>query len=171
MKLKTRELVLFAMLGTLTFVSKLITEPLPNVHFIGVFIVAFTVVFRAKALIPIYVFVFLVGAYGGFSLWWLPYLYIWDILWVMVMLLPKNMPKKIATPVYMTVSGVFGLLFGTLYAPAQALLYGYNLEKTLAWIAAGLYFDLIHGISNFLIASLACPLIAVLKRGKRELGL
>ncbi len=165
MKLKTKELILFSLLGATMFVSKLITEILPNIHLLGLFIVAYTLVFRAKALIPIYIFVFLTGIYGGFSFWWIPYLYIWTILWLGVMLLPKKMPTKIATPVYMVVSGLFGLLYGVLYAPAQALLFGYNLDKTLAWIASGFYFDIVHGISNFLVASLTPALVTVLKRG------
>ncbi len=169
MKLKTKELILFSLLGATMFVSKLITEVLPNIHLLGLFIVSFTVVFRAKALIPIYIFVFLTGIYGGFTFWWVPYLYIWSILWLAVMLLPRKMPNKLATPVYMVVSGLFGLLYGVLYAPAQALLFGYNLEKTIAWIAAGFYFDIIHGISNFLVASLVPALVTVLKRGVRSI--
>ena len=169
MKLKTKELILFSLLGATMFVSKLITEALPNIHLLGLFIVAYTVVFRAKALIPIYIFVFLTGIYGGFTFWWVPYLYIWSILWLAVMLLPKKMPIKIATPVYMTVSGLFGLLYGVLYAPAQALLFGYNLDKTLAWIASGFYFDVIHGISNFFVAALTPALVAVLKRGLKSI--
>ena len=162
-------MILFSLLGAIMFVSKLITEALPNIHLIGLFVVAYTVVFRVKALIPIYVFVFLTGIYGGFSFWWIPYLYIWTVLWLMVMLLPKNMPKRLATPVYMVVSGIFGLSYGVLYAPAQALLFGYNFEKTLAWIAAGFYFDITHAISNFLVATLTFPLVAVLKRGMKSI--
>ena len=69
MKLKTKEMILFSLLGATMFVSKLITEALPNIHLLGLFIVSYTVVFRAKALIPIYVFVFLTGIYGGFTFW------------------------------------------------------------------------------------------------------
>ena len=169
MKLKTRELILFSLLGATMFVSKLITEALPNIHLIGLFIVSYTLVFRAKALIPIYVFVFLTGIYGGFTLWWIPYLYIWAVLWGAVMLLPRNMPIRISTPVYMAVSGLFGLLYGVLYAPAQAIMFGYDLDKTLAWIASGFYFDITHAISNFLVASLTPALVTVLKRGVRSI--
>lgn len=169
MRLKTKEMILFSLLGATMFISKLITEVLPNIHLLGLFIVAYTVVFRAKALIPIYVFVFMTGIYGGFSFWWIPYLYIWSVLWLMVMLLPRKMPKKIATPIYMVVSGIFGLSYGVLYAPAQALLFGYDFEKTLAWIAAGFYFDITHAISNFLVASLTLPLVTVLKRGMKSI--
>ena len=81
------------MLGSLMFCSKIIMEVFPNIHLLGMFVISFTLVFRAKALIPIYVNVFLVGLYGGFNLWWMPYLYIWTILWAIAMLIPKRTPR------------------------------------------------------------------------------
>ena len=112
MKLSTREMTLFALLGALMYVSKVIMEMLPNIHLLGVFVVAFTLVYRKKALYPIYIYVFLNGFFSGFSVWWIPYLYIWTILWGMVMLLPKNMPKKVRPIVYMLVCSAHGFLFG-----------------------------------------------------------
>ena len=103
MKLKIKEIVLFGMLGGLIFALKLAMEPFPNIHLVGVLIVAITVVYRAKALYPLYLFIFIFGLYYGFSVWWLPYLYIWTVLWGAVMLLPKNMPPKIAPVVYIAV--------------------------------------------------------------------
>lgn len=163
MKLKLREIIIFALLGVIMFISKLIMEVLPNVHLIGAFTVAFTVIYRRKALYPIYVFVFLTGIYGGFNLWWLPYLYIWTILWGVVMLLPKKMPDTVAMVVYIVVCGLHGLLYGTLYAPAQALMFGLNFEQTLAWIVAGLPYDLIHCVSNLLAGVLILPIVKILK--------
>ena len=86
-----RQLIVFAMLGTIMFVSKIVLEFLPNVHLLGALTMTYTIVYRHKALIPIYVYVFLNGLYAGFGLWWVPYLYIWAILWGITMLLPKNM--------------------------------------------------------------------------------
>lgn len=136
------------MLGALMYASKVIMEMAPNIHLLGVFIAAFTVVYRKKALYPIYIFVLLNGMFCGFAGWWIPYLYIWTVLWAMVMLLPQNMPKKVRPFAYMTVCALHGFLYGTLYAPVQAVLYGLNFKGMLAWILAGLPFDLIHGVSN-----------------------
>ena len=47
------------MLGALMYASKVAMEVLPNVHLLGVFVVAMTVVYRKKALYPIYTYVFL----------------------------------------------------------------------------------------------------------------
>ena len=57
MKLTIRETVVFGMLGALMYASKMIMEIAPNVHLLGVFIIAFTVVYRKKALYPIYIFI------------------------------------------------------------------------------------------------------------------
>ena len=107
MKLKVKEITVFAMLGALIFALKKVMEFLPNVHLVGVFIIALTVVYRKKALYPLYVYVFLDGLFGGFSTWWVPYLYIWTVLWAVTMLLPRNIPKKIGCIIYVTYPDVF----------------------------------------------------------------
>ena len=163
MKLTTREMTVFAMLGALMYASKMIMEALPNVHLLGTCVIAFTVVYRKKALYPIYIYVILNGIFSGFAAWWIPYLYLWTVLWGGVMLLPENIPKKIRPMVYMAVCAAHGFLFGTLYAPAQALLYGLSFQGMIAWIAAGLPWDLIHGISNFFCGILIMPIVSVLR--------
>ena len=167
MKLSVKEIVVFGMLGALMYASKVIMEVLPNVHLLGALTVAFTVVYRKKALYPIYVYVLLNGLFAGFNTWWLPYLYIWALLWGAVMLLPKNMPKKIAPIVYMCVCAAHGFLFGTLYAPAQAIMFGLNFEQTIAWIVAGLPWDATHGVSNFLCGILIVPIVKLLLHAER----
>ena len=156
--LSVSEMCIFAMLGALMFASKKLMEVLPNIHLIGLLITVTTIVFRKKALIPLYIYVLLDGLFGGFSMWWLPYLYIWTILWGAIMLCPKRMKRPVATVVYATLCGLHGVLFGTLYAPLQALMFHLNWNQTLAWIASGFPFDLIHGISNFVLGILVVPL-------------
>ena len=168
MKLTIKELTVFSMLGAVMYASKMIMEMIPNVHLLGVFIVAFTVVYRKKALYPIYIFVFLTGLLNGFSTWWFPYVYIWTVLWGVVMLLPPKMPKKIQPVVYMLVCAGHGFLYGTLYAPVQAIVYGLNFEKTIAWIIAGLPWDFTHGVSNFFCGILIVPIISALKLAERN---
>lgn len=164
MKLTTKELTLFALLGSLMYASKVIMEALPNIHLLGVFTIAFTVVYRKKALYIIYLYVLINGLFGGFSTWWVPYLYIWTVLWAVTMLLPQNMTEKIRPLVYMVVCALHGFGFGLLYAPFQALVFGLNFKSTIAWVIAGLPFDIVHGISNFFCGMLIIPVINVLKK-------
>lgn len=164
MKLTVREIVIFSMLGSIMYASKIIMEFIPNVHLLGMFTMTYTLVYRKKALYPIYIYILLNGLFAGFATWWLPYLYIWTVLWGATMLLPKNIPSKLRPFVYMVVCALHGFLFGTLYAPAQALLFGLNFHGMIAWIIAGLPWDMIHGISNFCCGILIVPLVALLKR-------
>jgi len=160
--LSIRELVLFSMFGALMFCSKLLMEALPNVHLLGMLTVTFTLVYRKKALFPIYVYVFLMGIYGGFSYWWIHHLYVWTILWGVTMLLPRKMTKALAVIVYCTVCLLHGLLYGVMCSPIEALVHGFDLRETLAWIAYGSYFDVLHGIGNTVAALLVLPLSELL---------
>lgn len=170
MKLSTREIAVFAMLGSVMYASKLLMEFAPNIHLLGVFTIAFTVVYRQKALYPIYIYVLLSGIFSGFAAWWIPYLYLWAILWGVTMLLPVRMPRKLRPIVYMAVCAAHGFLYGTMYAPAQALLFGLSFEQTIAWIIAGWPFDCIHGISNFFCGTLIVPVISALRLAEHNAG-
>lgn len=167
MKLTAKEIAVFGMLGALMYASKLVMELFPNIHLIGVFVIALTVVYRKKALYPLYVFVLLCGLFGGFNLWWIPYLYVWTVLWGAAMLLPQKIPAKLRPLIYMCLCAAHGFLFGVIYAPAQALLFGLSFKGMLAWIVSGFPFDLIHGISNFFCASLVLPIVKVLQHSDR----
>lgn len=163
-KLTTREIATFAMLAAVMYLSKVIMEWIPNVHLLGMLIMSYTLVYRVKALIPIYVYIMLNGVFAGFAMWWIPYLYIWTILWGATMLLPREMDKKIEVLVYMIVCGLHGLLFGILYAPMQALMFGLSFEGMIAWIIAGLPFDAIHGVGNLAAGVLIVPMTKLLRR-------
>ena len=139
-------------------------EALPNIHLLGMLTIAYTVVFRVKALIPIYIYVFLNGLFAGFDVWWIPYLYIWTILWGLTMLLPQKLPKWVAIIVYPLLCALHGLFFGALYAPVQAIIYRFSFEQTLAWIAAGLPFDIIHCIGNIFVGMLVLPVSQLLSK-------
>lgn len=166
MEMKTHKqilrMVIFAMFGAMMFAMKVAFEALPNIHPIGMIIMVVTLAYRKYALIPIYIYVILLGAFYGFQPWWVPYLYVWTVLWLATMLLPRNMSPRTAMIVYPLVAGLFGLSFGVLYAPAQALLFGYDLPTTLKWIAAGFYFDVLHGIGNVGMGLLVYPLSKLL---------
>ena len=158
------EMTLFSMFGALMFASKKMMEFLPNIHLIGMFIVLLTVVYRAKALVPLYIYVFLDGVFGGFNLWWIPYLYIWAVLWGMAMLIPRNIRPLTAAIVYPAVCSLHGFLFGVLYAPAQAILFNLSFKQAVAWVLAGSVFDTVHGVSNLIAGLLIFPLSIVLKK-------
>ncbi len=167
MKLSIREIAVFGMLGALMYASKIVMDVFPNIHLLGAFTMTLTIVYRKKALYPIYVYVLILGMTNGFSAWWVPHLYEWTLLWGVTMLLPQKMHPAVRPVVYMIVCALHGFLYGTLYAPVQALLFGLNFKGMIAWIISGLPFDIVHGISNFFMAMLIVPLVTVIRRAER----
>ncbi|MBQ7411748.1 MAG: hypothetical protein IJW10_02435 [Clostridia bacterium] len=163
-KSKVLDLVIFTMLGCILFMSKIITELLPNIHPVTMFICVYTLVYRARAIIPVYVFVAVSGLFYGFAPWWIPYLYIWAFAWALFMLIPKNASLKLKGILSTVFCALHGLLYGVLYAPAQAVLFGLNFKGMIAWIVAGIPFDILHMCGNIVISVLVIPLYKVVSR-------
>ncbi len=161
--LTIREVVLFGLFPAIIYASQLVMSLLPNIHLTGMSIMLMTLLFRWKALIPLYAYVLLVGLFHGFNPWWVPYLYLWTVLWAMAMLIPKKIPDRWALWVYPAVCALHGLLYGTLYAPAQPLMFGYDFKQTVAWILSGLPFDLLHFGGNLVAGMLIFPLLKALR--------
>ena len=157
-------MILFSLLAVIMFVSKIVMEALPNIHLLGTLTITYTLVYRHKALIPIYIYVLLNGLYAGFTMWWIPYLYIWTILWALTMLIPQRLPKTIKAVIYPLLCALHGLAFGALYAPAQAIMFGLNFQQMIAWILAGLPFDLLHCGGNLLVGTLILPISELLNK-------
>ena len=167
-KISLFELVTLSMLGAFMFVSDIAMEALPNIHLVAMLIVLYTALFRYKALISIYIYVMITGVFYGFALWWIAYLYIWLFPFFLALLIPKRAPRWLKVIFYPVITMLHGLLFGVLYAPAQALIYGLDFDGMLAWIAAGMVFDIIHAVGNFTLGLLVHPLeISIRKILKR----
>ena len=164
------ELCIFAMLGALMAASDFVMNVIPNVHLVGVIIVTLTVVYRLKALYPIYVYALLIGLFEGFGLWWLPYLYVWTVLWAMTMLLPRRMPTWLAPIAYAFVCALHGFGFGLLWVPSQMLLMSFSWKQALVWWQVGFWTaDVPHGIGNLAGSVLIIPLITLLRKLDRRL--
>ena len=165
MKLKIREIAIFAMLGAIMFVSKVIMEGLPNIHLLGTLVIAYTITYRAKALFPICAYVFANGLWEGFTLFgWLPETYIWLILWGMAMLLPKKMPPRVAPIVYMVVSAIHGLLLDVFYIPAYLLFANIPLERLWLTFLMGLPYVALQAVGNFALGTLIVPISRLLRK-------
>lgn len=140
------ELVLLALCTALIFGLQVAMAPLPNIEPVTLLILLYTRIFRRRTLYIIYAFALLEGLLYGFGIWWIMYLYVWTILWLVVTLLPED-----THPVIMAVTaGIYGLLFGALCSLPYIILSG--IETAVAWWVAGIPYDLVHGVSNFVIA-------------------
>ena len=159
------DIVIFGMLGALMMVSDLLMNIIPNVHLVGVMIVVLSVVYRWKARFPIYVYVVLIGFAEGFGMWWLPYLYVWTVLWGIVMLLPRKMPRWLAPILYTLVCGLHGFAFGFLWIPSQMLLMSFSFEQALVWWKFGFFTaDIPHGIGNLVGSVLIVPMVTLIRK-------
>lgn len=157
-------LILFSIFAALLFASKQLLEFLPNVELVSTLTMVYTLVYRKWALVPIYLYAFLQGIFWGFPLWWVPYLYVWTVLWGVTMLLPKKLPPKWGVPVYAGVCAIFGVVYGTLWAPFHVLAYANgDWNKMLPWIVSGLPWDGIHALGNLALGTLIVPLTTLLR--------
>lgn len=145
-KLSIRELVLFGLLGAMTFALKMGMFFLPNIEPVSLCIMVYATVFGWKALYPTYVYVAMEILYWGIGTWNVCYLYIWPLLAVIALCL-----RNLSSPwVWAVVSGAFGLLFGALCGIVDVFIGGWS-YAVAKWIS-GIPFDITHCIGNFLIA-------------------
>jgi len=102
----------------------------------------------------------------GVSMWTLPYLYIWVVLFVAARLL-RRMEKPFE---WALLSGAFGLGFGALCALPHWIAGGW--AAAVSWWVSGIPWDITHGVGNFVIAlALFRPLRRVLDRLCQECGI
>ncbi len=140
------EVVLFGMLGALTFALQVVMAPLPNIEPVSLLVMLFAAVFGWKSLYAVYVFVIMEVLFHGIGLWNINYLYIWAVLAVAAMCL-----RKIESPLgWAILSGVFGMCFGALCGIVDIFIGGFSYAVT-KWIS-GIPFDLLHCGGNFAIA-------------------
>ena len=147
-RLNIRELILFGILGAMTFAMKVVMAALPNIEPVSLCILVYGAVFGYKALYPTYTYVTMEILYFGLGTWNICYLYIWAIL-VLAAIFLREMQQPLG---WALVSGVYGLLFGALCAIVDAFIGGpaYAVAK---W-ASGIPFDIAHCAGNFVMALL-----------------
>ena len=159
LRLSISELVLFGILGGLTFAAKVVMMGLPNIEPVSLMVMLFAVVFGRKCLYPIYVYVVLEFLLYGLNLWSINYLYVWVILALAAWLL-RNMTHPLA---WALLAAVFGLLFGALCTPVYLFVGGPG--YALSWWISGIPYDLLHCGGNFVIGLvLFVPLRKLLTR-------
>ena len=147
-KLTTFEIVLFGVLGALTFAAKWVMSALPNIEPVSLMIMLFAVTFGWKALYPTGLYVAMEVLFYGINVWNIYYLYVWAILAVLAILL-----RKMQDPLgWAVLSGAFGLAFGALCGITDIFIYGFA-TAVAKWVS-GIWFDLLHCGGNFVMALL-----------------
>lgn len=140
-------------------VGKMALSAAPNVEIVTLLVILYTLQFGKKTLYAVAVFVFLECAVWGIGLWTVMYLYLWPLLSLVVLFM-----RKIDSRWFWSIfSAGFGVMYGGLCSFAYLFFGGPS--TAFAWWIAGIPWDLIHGVANFvLMAVLYTPLRQVLRR-------
>lgn len=144
--LPLRELVLYGVLGAMTFAAQVVMAFLPNIEPVSLLVMIFGVVFGWRCLYPVYVFVVMEILYHGLGVWNINYLYVWTVLALVSVLL-----RRMRSPLgWALLSALFGLFFGALCGIVDIFIggVGYAVAK---WVS-GIPFDIAHCLGNFVIA-------------------
>ncbi len=156
---KARDIALMGMMAAALEAAKFVLSFLPNVELVTLLIILYTLYFGKKVLPVIAVFVLLEGCRYGFGLWWVMYLYAWPLLAGVTWLLRRQRSAW----VFSILAGAFGLSFGALCAVPYFFAGGP--AAAFSWWVAGIPYDIIHCVSNFLLCRLLfCPLRDVMEK-------
>ena len=141
-------MVLFAILGAMTFSAKYVMSFLPNIEPVSLMVMLFAVVFGWKWVYPVYLYVVMEILYFGLGTWNICYFYVWPVLVVMGIFMRK-MQSALS---WAMLSGTFGLAFGALCGIVDVFIGGFSYAVT-KWVS-GIPFDIAHCAGNFVIALL-----------------
>ena len=150
---KAKDIARIGLMIAVMTASKLALASLPNIELISFLIIAFTKKFGKSMLFVIPAYILIEILIFGFDIMWvLAYCYVWPLLY----LLTRIFGKTESTVSLSVLSGFFGLFFGFLCSfPYLFITTGTNptasLSSAIAWWVAGIPFDIIHGVSNFII--------------------
>ncbi|MCR5468696.1 MAG: hypothetical protein K6F37_07035 [Lachnospiraceae bacterium] len=162
-KLTVKDIATIGMMAAMLEAVKITFQSVPNVEFVTLFIILFTLYLGPKTLIAVWAFVGLECTVWGFGLWTVMYVYIWPILVFLTLLLRRF---KSPWPFIILAAG-FGLSFGAFCSIPYFFIGGVHTAYT--WWLAGLPYDVLHGASNGIIAAiLFAPLRALLNRIKKS---
>ena len=153
---KTRgagDVALIGMMAAFLEACKAALAFLPNIELVSFWIILFTIFFRWRIWFVIPVFLLVEGCIYGMGLWWIQYLYVWPLLAGVSFIFRKEESVWF----WSVLSSVFGLLFGLLCAVPYGVMGAVDgglragLYAGFAWWVAGIPFDLVHGVGNFVV--------------------
>ena len=142
-----RDIVLIGLLSAATTAGKLALSFLPNIEIVTLLFMVFTVSLgRKRSLFLSIVFVTTEILIYGFSTWVIGYYIVWPLLVLITSFFSRKLKSEYG---YAIIAGLFGLSYGFLFAVVESFFYGPAYGLTY-WLK-GLTFDMVHGVSNFII--------------------
>ena len=144
--MNTKDIVLIGLLAALLKSAQAILSFLPNIEIVSLLILIFAIRLGAKKTVYITVlFSTLNILIWGFNLATIGYFFVWSGYAVVCALLKNLLKNDMNVAIFLGIYGfIFGALFALIYLPIG---YSYAISY---WIN-GLIFDLVHGVSNFIV--------------------
>ena len=141
-----KEMVLIALMSAVLVISKEALAFLPNIELVSFFLILFGQNFRLRnSLLIANIFTLIQIVLYGLGDWTIVYFVVWNALVIVSFYLKDKVKSSEELALF---SGAFGLLFGAFFS-LPYLVFSY--EAALAYWIKGLFFDLIHGVGNYLI--------------------
>ncbi len=145
--MKVRDITLIAILSASLTAGKVVLMAIPNIEIVTFLMISFTILFGIKrAFWASIVFVTTEVMMYGFGTWILGYYFIWPLLILLTHLIVKRTSSEYA---FAILSGIYGLSFGLFFAIFESFFYG--ISYGIAYWVSGIPFDIVHGVSNFII--------------------
>ncbi|MBP5224268.1 MAG: hypothetical protein J6Z38_01620 [Lachnospiraceae bacterium] len=150
-RLTVYETAELAVLCALMFGGKEALRNIPNVHPVTMFLILTIMLHGWKAFYPVIGFVILELAIYGVGMWSLIYVFVWPVTTLLLMIFRKNQDFWL----WAILAAISGITFGALCEIPFIFVIGFPAAVT-AWLA-GIPYDLIHCVSNFLITLICLP--------------
>jgi len=145
--MKARDVAFIGLLSASITAGKMVLSFVPNVEVVSLLFILYTVTFGLKrSLMVSIIFTTTEIFIYGFSTWLLVYYLIWPMLIIITATIKKTIKSEYG---YATIAGLFGLFFGVFFAVIESFFYGY--AYGIAYWIRGIPFDVLHGVSNFII--------------------
>lgn len=144
-KVSTRDAAQVGIMSALLIAGKAALSFLPNVEVVTFLIILYTLHFGGKVFFSIFIFIAVEYMIWGFNLWSVMYIYIWPLLALCALIFRSRRD----TMFWAVFSAVFGLIFGGLCS--LVYIFAGGIKAAVAWWIAGIPFDIIHCISNFVL--------------------
>lgn len=158
-RMDIRTVVQLAFFCALMFVGKEALNSLPNIHPVMLLIILCVRCYGFAAIYPVIGFVAIELSLYGLGIWSITYLYVWPLA-VFLALFFRSRESRLF---WASFAGIYGLLFGMLTAAATIILSGP--KAAVAYWVAGIPFDIVHCVSNFiLVYFLLPPLYALIQK-------
>ena len=150
-RLTAREIAELSLICALMVAGKESLRVIPNVHPVTLLLLLATILYGAKALYPTFGFALLEIALYGAGIWNLMYLYVWPL--AVLAALPFR--KETSRALWAAIAGLHGLCFGALCAIPYFFIGGWRMA--VSWWISGIPYDVIHCVSNAVLAFVLLP--------------